>query len=294
MGCFGIYPVGIRGTVFELATDVIQSAIGATDMDRAEAAAKSILEKLITGARLRYRESQSLGEHDFDLEYPSGTKVPLEVTISTDEAAEATRAAIRNRRRQGSFVPRVHSAYDWYVHPRRYANINKIRARVDGCLAAIEVEGRKKFNAFTDSTESPAVFKILQELGIEYGDTIGWKSPGIRIAMPADGGLIDSAVVNEAVETEARKIDIQRKLSSAPGVEKHLFVYVATTRHIVWAAVRDENPPTAGPALPPEITDAWVTAWAGDGAWHTVWHARRGFSWAHKGRVNIDTGDIVQ
>jgi hypothetical protein len=263
-------------------------------MDEAEAAAKSILEKLIVGAKMHYRETQSLGEHDFDLEYPSETRVPVEVTIATDQKAEATRAAIRKRRPAGSFVPRVYSAYDWYVHPRRYANINKIRTSVDHYLAAIEGEGRKNFNAFMDSAESPAVFKILQELGIEYGDTIRWKSPGIRIALPADGGLIDAAVVNGAVEAEAVKTDIRRKLSSALGVEKHLFIYIARTTHVVWAAVRDENPPLAGPTLPPEITDAWVTAWAGDGAWHTVWHVRRGLSWIHKGVVNVDTGEIAQ
>jgi hypothetical protein len=260
-------------------------------MDRAEIAAKSILEKLIPGARMHYRQSQSLGEHDFDLEYPSGIKVPLEVTISTDEKAEATRAAIRNRR-SDSFVPRVRSVNDWYVHPRRYANINKIRAHVDNYLAAIEAEGINEFDAYTDSEECSAVFKILQELGIERGSNIKWKSPGIRIAIPADGGLVDPDVVNEAVETEALKVDIKRKLSTAEALEKHLFVYIATTRHVVWVAVRDNIPPATGPELPFEITDAWVTTWAGEGAWHTVWHARRGFSWTDKGQVNIDTGEV--
>ena len=262
-------------------------------MDEAEVAAKNIVESLIVGARMHYRSNQSSGEHDFDLEYPSKIRVPLEVTIATDQKVEETRAAIRNRP-GGSFVPRVQSAYDWYVYPRRYANINRIRSCVDEYLAAIEAEGLKHFNAFTDSAESPAVLKILKELGIEYGDTITWKSPGIRIALPADGGLIDPAVVNKAIEAEARKTDIKRKLSSAPGVEKHLFVYVARTRHTVWVAVRDENPPTLALALPPEITDAWVTAWAGDGPWHAVWHARRGYPWTHKGLVNIDTGEVAQ
>jgi hypothetical protein len=92
-------------------------------------------------------------------------------------------ARIREKRLGGSLVPRVHSTYDWYVYPRRYANINKIRARVDGYLAAIEAEGRKNVNAFTDPAEFPAIFKIIQELGIEYANTISWKSPGIRIVL---------------------------------------------------------------------------------------------------------------
>jgi hypothetical protein len=261
-------------------------------MDKAEAAAKSIVENLIPGARMHYRESQSLGEYDFDLEYPTGTRIPLEVTVSTDEAAEATRAATLSSRRGGPFVPRVHCAHDWYVHPRRHANINKIRVRVDSCLAAIEAEGREQFNAFTDAVESPAVFAILHELGIEHGSVVSRKSPGIGIATPGDGGLVDPALVNEAVETEALKADNKRKLSSAAGSEKHLFVYVAHTRHVVWVAVREEAPPTAGPKLPPEITHVWVATWAGDGAWHTVWRAQRGFSWTHMGQVNIETGEV--
>ena len=261
-------------------------------MDKAEAAAKSIVENLIPGARMHYRESQSLGEHDFDLEYPTGTRVPLEVTVSTDEAAEATRAAILRSRRGRLFVLRVYCAHDWYVHPRRHANINKIRTHVDNCLAAIEAEGRAQFNAFTDAAQSPAVLAILQELGIEYGSVVSWKSPGIGVATPGDGGLVDPALVNEVVETEARKADNKRKLSAAAGSEKHLFVYVAPTRHVIWVAVRDEAPPAAGPKLPPEITHVWVATWAGGGAWHTVWHARRDFSWTHMGQVNIKTGEV--
>lgn len=261
-------------------------------MDKAEAAAKSIVENLIPGARMHYRESQSLGEHDFDLEFPTGTRIPLEVTVSTDEAAVATRAAILSKRRGGSFVGRVHCAHDWYVHPRRHADIKNIRKRVDSYLAAIEAEEREQFNAFTDAAKSPAVFAILKELGIEYGRVVNWKSPGIGIATPGDGGLVDPALVNEAVETEALKADNRRKLSSAEGAEKHLFVYVDHTRHVVWVAVREKAPPAAGPKLPPEITHVWVATWAGDGAWHTVWHARRGFSWTHMGQVNIETGKV--
>jgi hypothetical protein len=163
---------------------------------------------------------------------------------------------------------------------------------VDSYLAAIEAEGRAQFNAFTDAAQSPAVFAILQELGIEYGSVVSWKSPGIGIATPGDGGLVDSTLVNEVVETEALKMDNKRKLSAAAGSEKHLFVYVPRTRHVLWVAVREEEPPAAGPNLPPEITHVWVATWAGDGAWHSVWQAQRGFSWTHMGQVNIKTGEV--
>ena len=261
-------------------------------MDKAEAAAKSIVERLIPGARMHYRESQSLGEHDFDLVHPTGKRIPLEVTVATDEATEATRAAIRSPRRGGSFIPRVHCARDWYIYPRRHANINKIRKHVDSCLAALEAEGRTRFNAYIDAEEAPSVFTILHELGIEHGSVVRWKSPGIAIPMPGDGGVVDPALVNAAVETEALKADNQRKLRSAEGMEKHLFVYVTRTRHVLWVAVREGELPAAGPKLPPEITHVWVATWTGGCAWHTVWQAQRGFAWTHMGQVNVETGEV--
>jgi len=260
-------------------------------MDQAEAAAQRIVESLVVGSRMRFRNVQSQGEHDFNLEYADGTKAVLEVTISTDEAAEATAAAITKSRHGGPFVSRGCCAHDWYVHPTPGARINRVRAEVSSFLAAIEAEGRREFNAWTDSAESPGVLAILQELGVEQGTAMKWKSPGIGIALPGDGGLVAPDLVNTAVETEASKPDNRRKLGTASPGEKHLFVYITTANHVVWVAVRDESPPEVGLVLPPEVTHAWVSAWAGDGGWHVVWRARSGQSWTPLGLVNADTGE---
>lgn len=115
---------------------------------------------------------------------------------------------------------------------------------------------------------------------------------GIGIAPPGDGGLVAPDLVNAAVETEAWKPDNRRKLGTASADEKHLFVYVTTANHVVWVAVRDESPPLTAPALPAEVTDAWVATWAGDGAWHIVWRARRGQSWTRVGLINLDTSEV--
>ncbi len=262
----------------------------ASVMSREEAVAKGIVESLLPGATMHWRPSQAAGEHDFDLEYPGGVTVPLEVTVATNEVAEETRAAIL-RSRLGRVVPRILSVHDWCVYPSRGAHINKIRAGVDHYLAAIEADGREQFNAFVDASECPSVRAILEDLGIEGGSVVKWKSPGIRIALPGDGGLVDTRLVNGAVEIEAFKPDNRCKLGSIGGSEKHLFVYVARTRHVVWVAVRDGFPPSVGPQLPPEITDVWVATWAGDGAWHTVWRVRHASPWSHMGHVNIETGE---
>lgn len=257
-------------------------------MDKAEAVAKSAIEQLIPGARMHYRDSQSLGEHDFDLEYPTGTRVPLEVTQSIDRVMKETCAAIRSR----PFVARGRCKQDWYVYAGRNAHINRIREKVADYLVDIEAEGRTKFFAFTDSAKSPPVRKILLELGIESGCIWKWKSPGIGIELPGDGGLVDPMLVNEAVETEALKADNRRKLNDIAGSEKHLFVYVDYARTVISEAVNGETQPSVGPKLPPEITHVWVATWAGDGGWHAVWRAQRNSSWTHMGQVNIETGEL--
>lgn len=261
-------------------------------MSREEAAAKAIVESLLPGAAMHWRSSQAAGEHDFDLEYPGGVTVPLEVTVATSEVAERTRAAIL-RSRLGRVVSRTLSVHDWYVYPSRGAHINKIRAVADRYLAAIEADGLEQFSALVDASRWPSVRAILEDLGIEWGSVVKWKSPGIRIALPADGGLVDAKLVNGAVETEALKPDNRRKLDSVKVSEKHLFVYVATTKHVLWVAVRDGCPPSVGPQLPPEITDVWVATWAGDGAWHTVWRVHHASPWSHMGQVNIETGERI-
>lgn len=260
-------------------------------MNKSEAAAKRIVEGLVAGSLMRFREVQSQGEHDFDLEYSDGSKAILEVTVSTDEVAEETEKAITKSRHGGPFIPRGRCAYDWYVHLVPGARINRIRSEVAAFLADIEAEGRQEFNAWADSSESPAVSAILMELGIAHGSVVKWKAPGIGIALPGDGGLVDPNLVNAAVEREASKSDNRRKLSSVLDGEKHLFVYVRTTKHVVWVAIRDGSLPEGGPTLPPEITHVWVAAWAGDGSWHTAWRAKNGESWTPLGLVNLETGE---
>lgn len=262
-------------------------------MDKAETVAEIIVETLMRGAKMRYRETQSAGEYDFDLVYATGMSVPLEVTMSTDQPTEAIEAAIMRSRKGGSFVQRIHCQHDWWVHPTKHARINKIRTYIDSYLAAIEAEGWKDFDSFIDAADSPAIHAILQDLQIEGGNVTKWKSPGIEIATPGDGGLVDPALVNEAVEIEALKDDNKRKLGSAEASEKHLFVYVTHRKYLVWVAVRDGVLPASPPKLPTEITHVWVATWAGDGGWHTVWRASREDSWTHMGLVNIDTGEVT-
>lgn len=256
-------------------------------MDKAEAAAKVILQTLIPGAIMRYRNNQSAGEYDFDLEYATGASVPVEVTMSTDEMLEAKIAEII-RSKRGGFVRRQKCQQDWWIHPMRHAPIKKIRTKIETYLVAIEAEGLRSFNSFIDASDSPAVNAIFTDLAIEGGSVTKWKSPAIGIATPGGGGLVNPLLINKAVEREAFKDDNRRKLGSAKKSEKHLFVYLMPTEHVVWVAVRDGELPPSGPTLPPEITHVWLATWIGHGCWHTVWLAQEGLAWAQIASVNLE------
>jgi hypothetical protein len=63
-------------------------------MDQAERLAKAVIEALLPGSKMEYREKQSQGArvYDFDLGYADGRVTAVEVTASVNEVqARATR-----------------------------------------------------------------------------------------------------------------------------------------------------------------------------------------------------------
>jgi hypothetical protein len=133
-------------------------------MDHAEAVAKQLLESVLVGARMNYRDNQSKGEHDFDLGYPDGRISPVEVTSAVDESVELTNAAILDKKKGGSAIKTKLSKKDWYISPSPGANINRIRSSADEYLAAIESEGLEKFFG-PINCDSPSVERIYRDLG---------------------------------------------------------------------------------------------------------------------------------
>jgi len=181
-------------------------------MNNSESLANQIVEHLILGSTMHYRSNQSAGvaTYDFDLIYPDGTKVPLEVTESLDRIIEATEAAIRKK---GFFIPRNRCKKDWYVHPAADAKINEARTKIDGLLADVETEGYEKFFSNTGAAHSPAIKRLFAELKIEAGSVLEWKQPGIGIAFPGrEACVCDATPIEQAVEAAANKEDNRRKL----------------------------------------------------------------------------------
>ncbi len=263
-------------------------------MKNSEKLAKALVELALPGATMRYRAAQSAQlAHDFDLEYPDGTVVSLEVTESTDSQYECTLAAIRSKRKGGSFVTAKKCHKDWMVHPASGANINRIRAQVDTYLAEIEATGCERFFAHTDAAESPLVFRIMQDLNVEAGEVVRWREPGrICIAPPSQGTVLNAGHVQRAVETEAHKCDNRRKLSAAAQSESHLFIFIRSENYPAWRAINAADPPCTIPALPKEVTHVWAAAATGTVGEFVVWRASSTEAWTCLDRFQLPDGQL--
>lgn len=235
-------------------------------MDYAERVAKHILETLLPGASMVFRDPGT-GGHDFDLTYADGTTVPVEVTASMDRVQVETYAAIRER---GGFVTRQKCRMDWLVHPLPGANIKRIRRKIDEYLADVETDGLSYAHTHAHAHMYPSVGR-LQDLGVESAGVAKWKRPGIHIGYPGSGGAVGAECAVEAIDLEARKDDNRRKLAATEAPTRHLFVYVDALNFLPWRGVRDFDPAGLAPSLPEEITDVWAAAGAGRPTQYSVW-----------------------
>lgn len=168
-------------------------------MDHQEIVAQAVVEALETGSRMRHKEQQSHGEHDFDLVYADGRIAALEVTAAAHEHGERTVAAIIDKRKGGPFVPTKLCKHDWYVHPGRNAIINRIRRQADEYLAQIEADVLTPFFSPLHAAEYDSVRRIWNDLGVLGGSVVKWKKPGqICISPPGGGGAVDISAFTQS------------------------------------------------------------------------------------------------
>jgi hypothetical protein len=253
-------------------------------MDIAETAARAVIEAAIPGARMKYRSSQSRGEHDFDLIYPNGEIGAVEATISLNQRRTEAEAALR---KQGYFVERVETQHDWLVFLGSTAHVKDVRAQIDHYLAAIERAGLNRFHAGLDSDDQASVASINADLGVEAGGLVPWKEPGIGLTGGAYGGAVGPTHATDAVHRELQKDDNRRKLAATGLPQRHLLVYVDSSSTLAWIAVRDLEPPSEPPTLPAEITDVWAVTSVGQRDGYVVWHGDSQ-KWEHLGILGAE------
>ncbi len=248
-------------------------------MDECEVLAKAVIEHVIPGSRMKFHLEQAHGNYDFDLLYPDGRLAAVEVTAAKDERIEGTVAAILNKRKGGSFVPRHHCRNDWIVHPTLEARINSIRRHIDSYLAEVEAEGKNCFSAYRDLPESPAARRLVEDLQIEVGNVFKWKTPGIGILLPGQGTVSNPREVDRAVLQEAQKQDNHRKLWETGYPEKHLFVCIDSRFYAPWYAINKGKPSGLPMLLPKEVDIVWASASTRSSGLYALWRAERDRPW---------------
>lgn len=250
-------------------------------MNDSERIAKLVVETVLFGSRMEYREDQSDGSHDFDVHLPDGSLHALEVTAAVDQVWEETRVAVLDDRRSGPFIKARLCESDWYIHPARDARIATIREHADAYLRDIEKLGLERFFCPVHSFEYEPVRKIWEDLRVDAGSHFRWKTPGlIGLALPmAEGGIVTSAHVQTVVRAEATKEDNRKKLRASGAPQRHLFVFVPMSNFMPWVALRDQDPPQDPPPLTDEVTHIWAVAPAGDENSFVVWRGDKA-SWA--------------
>ena len=253
-------------------------------MDHAEAVAQNLVERIVMGARMVYAQTQSNGEHDFDLHYADGRVSAVEVTSSVHKTLQETHDAIIDKDKGGSAIATRLCKNSWHIFPAMSARINRLRKEADKYLAAIELAGIEKF--WGPTSDHPSVEAIYGDLGVISGSIAPWIKPGhILMALPGAGGAVGTSSVIEAAEREAFKADNRKKLRSAGGTERHLAIYVYVTSQ-PWVGLIDFEPPPTLPSLPPEITNIWVFSEAQEENQYVVWRAGVSLPW-QKQRVRL-------
>jgi hypothetical protein len=252
-------------------------------MDAAERAAKSVIEAVIRGGRMEFHSDQSHSIVDFDLEYADGTVAAVEATASVNQQRLVTEARVR---KGGHFVGRSQCRKDWFVFPSVGADIRRIRENVDQYLAAIEADGLSQFHNQADADLYASVQRIVEDLNIEGGGVVHWKTPGIGLGGLGWSGTVSAHHVQAAVEHEANKEDNKKKLLASGRAERHLFVHIDPTNSQSWIAVRDLAPPDSPPRLPMQITEVWVAACAGSVNGWIVWRGNSA-GWQNVGLVTV-------
>ena len=261
-------------------------------MNRSEAVAKCIVEAALPGADLRYVEDQSRRIHDFDLVFADGRQALLEVTRSTQQALKKLEAQIAAAQK-GGLIPAKRCRNGWYVHLGIDASVRRVQRKIDDYLADVEAEGRNRFSSFTDSVDSAAVRRILQDLHVEAGEVAQWRNgPAIGVTGAGAGGCVAAGEVSRAVQEEAAKRDNRQKLTAPPGYESHIAVVFEWRSYAAWAALNGPAPEGCSVCLEGPITHAWAMANTRQAEEYVAWFAANGEPWRRLGVFTVTEAQI--
>jgi hypothetical protein len=271
-------------------------------MKPAELIAKYVIEDALPGTEMRFRETQSHAEFDFDLFYSDKEVAAVEVTESTNQALEWLCAKIS---KGGTVIKAKLCKQSWMVVPAHAKAVAAIRDKADAYLSEIEKADLREFKCrdaeqtrqrrerglerLLDPTVPRCVEAACFNLGIVSGSVvevglpprifIGHPVRGARLGqISEDGRKAQSDVAIQAGERELWEEGNIKKLRAARTKERHMVVYIDAVNGLPPEALTEFAPPTTCPTLPDGITHIWLIAHSGIGEF-TVWRASKEEPW---------------
>lgn len=256
-------------------------------MDEWESVAKSVVESVVDGARMEYREADrqhgdGLPRHDFWLHRPGKSKAAVEVTSVQDEDRTRTEEKLRRERFQ---FEAVKCNWTWTVHVRVDTRVRELKNRLDELLAALESEGAHELtDRPTPPRQGPAA-ELYEELSVQTARAHPEATPPtIHVHPGGTGGYVHAGVVTEVVESLPS--DNWEKLGEVDVQGRHLFVVLTT-----WAPGASSiqmTEPDGRPELQGAVTHLWAAARRFDDPESAaVWRASRTEPWESVGPVDL-------
>jgi len=250
-----------------------------------EDVAQILLATILPGSVVKRRDmGTGRSVHDFDLVREGKIISAVEVTSTVSQAVMEAQKVLETK---GYHVPARTVTGRWTVFVEPHSMVRgrtrgALFKSLDKLLGVLESEG--VFQSGHHDPENPELKPVLGELarlGVVYWDCVR-KAPGKIIVLSSGRGVFVSSedYVNPAVERLAMKPDNRCKLQASGAPERYLFIVVdERTDHRLWKQMTEYTPPSAAPALPPEITGVWVAALRREGG-YVVWQATRATGWA--------------
>jgi hypothetical protein len=226
---------------------------------------------------------------DFDVLLPDGPTVGLEVTSSADEKVLSLLAA-GSRQWSASGL-----ADDWQVGVAHDKGVfvTHVMRQMPGLLEIYEREGVTEVDTWNDPRWSRSLSGLSSDpaeaaqrqfgLDVVIARSFGPKQGSVaQIYMTAHGGAISHVdQVNALVEAAAESN--RQKLAAVAADERHLFVWLNPSRADAELAVATLPPPSAPPAIPPEVHVVWLSTHGargfGDVQLERLWRVRPPNGW---------------
>lgn len=199
----------------------------------------------------------SIPVHDFDVEVHAGRSIAVEVTRYNVEAEVRQRAkAIRGVRRDPSLV------FNWHLSMQRRYDPEDLLAQAPVLLADLEQRGVEP-DDLGESMRAGAdvALAALARLGVRFAYHRGRAGAGggsIEIGDAPRVGVSSPDVIIKAVEACALRKGKAEKLAAADADERHLFLWIETSRDAAVAAMSSDLLPVRAPDIPELIDAIWL------------------------------------